>query len=103
MPAQLLPWPADAIMLICASPDRADRTAMESVNPGQCRNCGADIVYDGRSLRRALEISARSGDRPVKFFCESCADKHDLNQCNRVVDHSGGKSIEAFDSKGAGL
>ena len=101
--AELIPWPSDAIMLVCASPAGARREFMESVNDGRCRHCDAAIVYDGRSMRRASEIAKRSGSRPVKFFCLPCSELHDVTQCNRVIDHTGGRSIEVFDQKGANL
>jgi hypothetical protein len=100
---KLLPWPGDSIMMVCSSPQNANRAAMESVNQGWCRVCTAEIVYDGRSMRRALEIAAKTGGRPVQFFCEECAKHHDLFQCNRLIDHSGGKSVEVFDEKGRNL
>jgi hypothetical protein len=99
----LKPWPRDAIMITCSSPERANRAQMESVNPGQCRFCGVEVVYDSRTMRRAQEISRKTGDRPVLFFCVPCSQQHDVATCDLLVDHSGGKSVEVFNDKGANL
>ena len=95
------PWPKDCITIVCATPQEANRSKMESVNPGQCRDCGTAIVYDGRTMRRALEIEryiARRHNlpftRPIKFFCLECYSDYEVQQCDLLVDHSGGKSVE---------
>ena len=85
------PWPGDAIMIVCPFPATANRAAMESANPGECRECGRNILYDSFSLRRALALPNRRG-RPVKFFCAPCALKHDFGSITYFEDHRGHKS-----------
>lgn len=91
------PWPKDAVMLICATPESANRDHMESIHPGNCRICSQPIVYDGRTMRRAVELEAETsrGHRPIKFFCAPCASEHSiLDSCDIIVDHRGGKDEE---------
>jgi hypothetical protein len=61
---------------------------MESVHPGVCRDCGADVVYDGYSFRRISELPERRG-RPVMFFCMRCAFGYDARTITHFEDHRG--------------
>jgi hypothetical protein len=101
--AMLKPWPADAIMIVAASPESANVPAMDLPQPGQCRDCGAAVLYCSRTMARAQEVAAKTGGRPIRFFCLGCASLYDVAMCNRLIDHSGGESLEVFDEKGAGL
>jgi hypothetical protein len=101
--AKLKPWPSDAVMIVAASPAVANVLVMHSPQDGQCRDCGAAVLYCSRSMSRAREVAARTGGRPVRFFCIDCAKLHDVSQCNRLINHSGGQSVEVYDEKGAGL
>jgi hypothetical protein len=100
---KLKPWPADAIMVVAASPETANVPAMHSPQPGRCRDCGAAVLYCSRTMGRAQEVAAKTGGRPVLFFCMGCAKLYDVTTCNLLVDHSGGKAVEVHDEKGAGL
>lgn len=78
-------------MLICATPQEAKIDQMESVNPGQCRDCECSIVYDGKSHREAMNTEYRE-DRPVEFFCIACAVKYDFGSITHLGDHRGGRN-----------
>lgn len=86
------PWPTDAIMLVCSTPETATREHMDSVNDGTCRDCGQAIVYSGRSMRFCLETPGR-GDRPVRFFCIDCATQHRFEDITHFEDHRGGGRV----------
>jgi uncharacterized protein YlaI len=81
------PWPSDAVMIVCAIPEKANKAAMDSVNQGTCRECLCDVLYDGFSFDRASRI-ADLHNRPVRFFCEECHKKFDIMQCDLVEDHT---------------
>lgn len=85
---KLKPWPSDAVMIVAPSPALAVRSMMESVNPGECRDCGAAIVYCGFTFRR-VELLSRG--RPIKFFCIACCKNYDALSCDVIEDHSEGK------------
>ena len=89
------PWPRDAVIIVCATPEEARRDEMESVNPGKCRDCGRAIVYDGYTYRRALRGDVRRG-RPIQFLCVTCATRYDSATITHFQDHRGerGESIE---------
>ncbi len=95
------PWPRDAIMITCATPELAKREQMESVNDCQCRECGKALVCDGRTYRRGMEIeaglaeSAKREPRPIMYFCVECCCDHQ-NALDIMVDHRGGKSEEQW-------
>jgi hypothetical protein len=90
----LLPWPHDAVMIVCGGPDDARRDAMESVHRGHCRHCDREVVYDGYTMRHALRMPERRG-RPVLLFCMQCAGKHDFSQVQKFEDHRGHKRRSA--------
>ncbi len=79
-------------MIVCAFPNTAHYDQMESAHPGDCRVCGKRVVYDSRTMRRAMQLA--EGKRPIKFFCHPCSEKHSVADCDRVVNHAGGKSEE---------
>lgn len=79
-------WPVDAVMIVCATPGEARREVMESAHPGRCRDCGREVVYDGRTLRRAMEMPERHG-RPVLLFCVACAVARDFRTITLLEDH----------------
>ena len=79
-------WPGDAVMIVCARSGTENRAKMESVHQGECRDCGCDVAYDGKSYRSAVNLPARHG-RPIKFFCVDCCTKYDVNSIDKLVDH----------------
>lgn len=104
MSTPLLPWPHDAVMLVCAAPDEARRDMMESANPARCRHCGCDVLYDSRSYRKVQELERKirpigGNERPVDFFCLDCYVLYDWRQCGVIGDQSGGKDDVYADPK----
>lgn len=67
----LKPWPRDAVIVVCSYPATARRDHMESVVPTTCRDCGRDLVADGRTLRTAWGLPQRRG-RPIECLCVEC-------------------------------
>ena len=84
----LKPWPGDAIMLVCSTPEEANVAGMDSVNPGICRDCRTKVVYDSYSMERCLGFPGR-GNRPVMFFCAKCAVQYDARTITHFADHRG--------------
>lgn len=75
--ALLKPWPRDAVMVIAADAGAADLPKMEGIEFAECRDCGAKLHADTKTVRRAFELPARKG-RPIKFFCCRCLPFYDL-------------------------
>lgn len=90
MASELLDWPNDAVMVVCATPSTVKREQMESCNKGHCRDCGQEICFDGYTLSRAMEQRLARG-RPVKFFCLDCFPKYDFSQVDYSENHAGRK------------
>jgi hypothetical protein len=82
------PWPHDATIIVCASPEEAKRDLMESVNDGQCRDCGTPLVYDGKTARRCLALCPA---RPIGLLCIPCAVTYDVRSIDLLEDHRGGQ------------
>ncbi|HWB13326.1 MAG TPA: hypothetical protein VG826_29140 [Pirellulales bacterium] len=81
------PWPSDATIIVCASLAEARTEFMESVNPGHCRDCGAPLVYDGKTERRCLALCP---GRPIGLLCIPCAVRYDVRSIEHLEDHRGG-------------
>ena len=79
------PWPADAVMIVCELPHRACRSNMSTIEPAECRDCGAALVVDGASVAAATANPLRQ-DRPIDFFCIECAIGYDLNSIDHLTD-----------------
>jgi hypothetical protein len=79
------PWPGDAVMIIAANAGEEDPAIMERVVPAACRDCGAALAADGRTLRRAEALPSRRG-RPVLYFCVPCAVGYDVNSITELYD-----------------
>lgn len=82
----LLPWPIEAVILVCSDPEEARTDQMDSVHPGKCRDCGGPVVYDGWSMRRIDGCLERQG-RPVELLCTQCFPKYDFNTVGVFEDH----------------
>jgi hypothetical protein len=78
-------WPSDAVIVVCATPKAAITAKMESVNPVKCRECGIDLVADGKTIRHAQEHPQRMG-RPVAYLCIGCSTKYDVNSVDHLID-----------------
>lgn len=86
--ANLLPWPREAAIIVCATPATAKRELMDSVNPGVCRDCGCAVVYDSYSFDRCNREEITRG-RPIEFLCfNRCYPKYDSNQIEISEDHT---------------
>ncbi len=89
-PELLLPWPSDALMLVCATPEEALTDQMDSVESGECRDCGCAVVFDGYCRDRLLQLPDRlKCGRPIKYFCAECATHYRLDQFDHFEDHRG--------------
>lgn len=80
-----LPWPSDAAMIVAAFLGTAIRGHMLAVNPGNCRHCGREIVYDSFTYDRCKEKYAHG--RPIQFFCVDCFRLYDFSQVTKFEDH----------------
>jgi hypothetical protein len=80
------PWPSDAVIIVCASPEDANRSNMSSIQSGKCRDCGDDILVDGKSIDSGMRMNERCG-RPVEFLCVDCAVEYDMHTIEKLVDH----------------
>lgn len=84
----LLPWPTDAAIIVCSTPEQAHTDKMESVNLGKCRACGCDIVYDSYTYRRTDKPEITCG-RPIEFLClETCFPKYNFGQVTITENHT---------------
>jgi len=65
-------WPRDAVMIVAsiAGEERGDQ--MELAASRSCRDCGAKLMADTHTIRRAENLPSRRG-RPILFFCVACA------------------------------
>lgn len=84
------PWPSDALMIVCETPERANRANMRTVEPAQCRDCKCDLSVDGASIELAMENPHR-GDRRIEYFCIACAIGYDINSIDYLTDNRGGR------------
>lgn len=84
--SHLLPWPHDAVMIVAETPDKAKREQMESAHYDRCRHCLQPVLYDGYTMRRALEHGSND-NRPVRFFCADCFHRYDFKMVTVFEDH----------------
>jgi hypothetical protein len=86
---RLKPWPSDALIVIAAYRGTENAATMEGPRPCHCRDCGAELVADTRSIRRALALPQRRG-RPVEFLCLFCKEAYAMQGVRELWDSPGG-------------
>jgi len=78
-------WPADAVILVCSTPETVVINQRDSFHTANCRDCHADLVYSGQSFARAQQVAG--GFRPVDFLCIDCCVTYDRNSIEHFEDH----------------
>ncbi len=84
------PWPRDAVIVVCATPESAIIERMSSIVPTLCRDCRCPLVADGRTLETARLIDG-SRRRPIECLCLRCYQTYE-HVFDLLVDHRGGAS-----------
>lgn len=79
-------WPADVVMIIAAYAGSEDRSRMEAVVIGYCRDCHAALAVDSLTIRTAQQLPSRRG-RPIRYLCPFCYTAYDLSTITEVHDH----------------
>ena len=78
-------WPSDAIMIVASLAGEERRERMESAVPATCRDCGAALMADSFTIRKAENLPSRF-DRPIKFFCTICFTHYDFKSVQEFHD-----------------
>ncbi|MBX3444234.1 MAG: hypothetical protein KF774_17665 [Planctomyces sp.] len=83
----LLPWPADAVMIVAANAGEERRAKMEGIHRCACCHCWEILHADTAVVRHCQRSPWRDG-RPIRFFCVECATtRYDMQTIEHLEDH----------------
>lgn len=81
-----IPWPADAVILVCANRGEENKKNMRASVFVSCRRCGESLAADSASIGKAEKLRERF-ERPIDFFCVPCCLLHDRKSVDILQDH----------------
>lgn len=80
-------WPADAVVIVSATPERLVASGLRGVAVQTCCfECGCRLLADSFTIERGASPKIGRG-RPIKFLCDACCESYDMSTITYCEDH----------------